>query len=342
MRLTWTRQTLRPRHRFATSQGGVDQKQTLVVSLEHEGLIGRGEAAPSKLYGQTLESSEAAFETAAALLGDDPFAIDEIVSRLIDAIDGQRAALSAIDAALHDWVGRRIGLPVWRLLGLPRPVVRTTFTLGVATPEQTRAKLDEALQAGFDALKVKVGTGHDLETLSLIRERFAGPLLLDANAAWTPDEARRALPALAEFGPALIEQPLRREFERGMPALRGLVPAPFFADESCERPRDVPRLAGLFDGVNIKLTKCGGIREALRAMTLARALGMRVMLGCFVSSSLAIAPALAIASSADWADLDGALLLADDPFEGISCSAARLTASDAPGLGVTPRRRNGA
>ncbi len=337
MKLSWTRQTLRPRHRFATSQGGIDEKQTLIVELEHDGLIGRGEVVPSKLYGQTLESSEAALSAVATLPGDDPFEIEEIIQRLIGTLDGQRAALAGIDAALHDWVGRRTGLPAWRLLGLPRPVVRTTFTLGVAEPSETSAKLDEALAAGFDAFKVKIGTPHDLETLGRIRDRFAGPLLLDANAAWTPAEARRALPSLARFEPTLIEQPLRREHEKAMPTLRGLLAAPFFADESCERPADVPRLAGLFDGVNIKLTKCGGIREALRAIVLARALGLRTMLGCFVSSSLAIAPALAIASRVDWADLDGALLLADDPFTGIRRNGSRLTAGDTPGLGVSAR-----
>ncbi len=337
MKLTWQRQRLRPRHRFATSQWGVDEKQTIVVTLEHDGVVGHGEIVPSELYGQTLESSEAALATAAPRLGDDPFAIELILDHLRPALDGQRATLDGLDAALHDWVGRRLGVPVWKLLGLARPVKQTTFTIGVADPELTRAKIDEALAAGFDALKIKVGVETDHETLTYIRARFAGPLFLDANQAWSPAEAPDRIRALARYRPTLIEQPLPREQWRHMADLRTLGVAPIFADESCEKLADVLRLHGCVDGINIKFNKCGGIREALRMVTLARALDMQVMLGCFVCSSLAIAPALTIASLVDYADLDGALLLAADPYEGITHTGGRISLGDAPGLGVVPR-----
>lgn len=337
MKLTHYRQRLRPRHRFATSQGGVDEKETLVVRLEHEGLVGWGEAVPSALYGQTLEVSEATLDALPPLLGDDPFAVESIVSRLLVTHDAQRAALAAVDSALHDWIGQRLNLSVWKLLGLERPRRHTSFTIGVADLPEIRIKVEEALADGYEVLKVKVGTDHDEETLSLIRAAFDGPLLLDANQAWSPDEAVAKIRALARFRPTLIEQPLRKEDWQEMARLRELHVAPIIADESCERPADVLRLHGCVDGVNIKFTKCGGIREALRMITIARALGLRVMLGCFVSSSLAIAPALSIATLADYVDLDGHLLLADDPFEGLTRTGGIIELSDRPGLGIRPR-----
>jgi len=337
VKLSWTRQTLRPRHRFATSQWAVDEKQTIVVQLEHDGLIGWGECVPSSLYGQSLESSEQTLALIAGQLGDDPLAIEPLVRKLLTQHDAQRAAVDAVDAALHDWAGKRLGVPVWRLLGLSQPRTHTTFTIGVAEPDETRAKVDEALAAGFDALKVKVGVEHDADTLDYIRRQFDGPLYLDANQAWSPEEAAQRIRDLARYRPTLIEQPLRREDWRHLAELRRLGVAPLFADESCERPADVLRLHGYVDGINIKFNKCGGIREALRMIAVARVLGMQVMLGCFVCSSLGIAPALTIATLADHADLDGALLLADDPFEGITRQGSIISLGAAPGLGVTPR-----
>lgn len=336
MKLSWARQAIRPRFRFATSQGGMDEKETIVVRLEHAGVVGLGEVVPSALYGQSLESAEAALPNMAAVLGDDPFAIEPIVRRLVDQFDDQRAAISGLDAALHDWVGKRLGVPVWRLLGLGHARTRTTITIGVAERDETRKKIAEARAAGYDALKVKVGTPTDWETLAFIRESFSGPLLLDANEAWTIEEAPQRMAALQMFRPTMIEQPLKRADWRRLGELRGAGAAPLFVDESCERPADVVRLHGLVDGINIKLNKCGGIREALWMIALARGLGLQVMLGCFVSSSLAIAPALAIASLVDYADLDGHLLLAEDPFQGIERDGGTIWLGERPGLGVEP------
>jgi L-alanine-DL-glutamate epimerase-like enolase superfamily enzyme len=338
MKLTYQRQRIRPRHPFATSQWAVDEKETIVVSLSHQGLVGQGEVVPSTLYGQTFESSEAALEAMQDALGDDPFAIEPISGRLLVEHDRQRAAVDGVDAALHDWCAKRLGVPVWKLLGLTCPRKRTTFTIGVAEPDLIRVKVEEALAAGFDALKIKVGVEQDHQTLSLIRERFDGPLFLDANQAWPPEVAAQRIRELARYRPTLIEQPLPREDWQHLAELRRLGVAPIFADESCERPGDVLRLRGYVDGINIKLSKCGGIREALRMISLARALGMRVMLGCFVCSSLAIAPALSIASLVDYADLDGHLLLADDPFEGIERQGGIISLGDRPGLGVVLRQ----
>jgi L-alanine-DL-glutamate epimerase-like enolase superfamily enzyme len=337
MKLTWKRQLIRPRHRFATSQGGEDEKETIVVQLEHDGLSGFGEVAPSDLYGQTLESSEATLDRMDTCLGDDPFQIEPAVRRMIEAHDDQRATIAAVESALCDWCGKRLGVPVWRLLGLARPQMQTTFTIGVADLDLIRVKIDEALEAGFTALKIKVGVEHDEQTLTMVRERFDGPLYVDANQAWSPSEAADRIRDLARFRPTLIEQPLRKEDWQHMAELRKLGVAPIFADESCERPADVVRLNGAVDGINIKFTKCGGIREALTMISLARTLGMQIMLGCFVCSGLAIAPALTLASLVDHADLDGHLLLADDPFPGIARDGGVVSLGDQPGLGVAAK-----
>jgi L-alanine-DL-glutamate epimerase-like enolase superfamily enzyme len=337
MRLRWRRQTIRPRHHFATAQGGIDQKTVLIVELEHDGIVGYGEVVPSALYGQSIETSEATLEDCATRVGDDPLEIVPILDALLARHDGQRAAIAGIDSALHDWAGKRLGVPVWKLLGLGRAVCRTTFTIGIADPGETREKVREALAEGYDALKVKVGVEGDEQTLAMIREVFDGPLYLDANEGWSAAQAGARVRALAHFRPELIEQPLRREEWRAFGELREVGVAPIYADESCERVSDLVRLAGLVDGVNIKFTKCGGIREALRMIHVARALGLGVMLGCFVCSSLAIAPALSLVSLVDHADLDGHLLLAEDPFSGIARRGSTISLPEAPGLGVAPR-----
>ncbi len=337
MKLSYRRQHLRTRHRFATSGWEVDEKDTLVVTLEHGGLTGFGECVPSELYGQSLEASEAAIAAMDAELIDDPFALEPNLNRLLARHDDQRAAVAGVESALYDWYAKRLGIPVWRLLGLARPRQRTTFTIGVATPDIIRVKVQEALADGFDSLKVKVGTPQDHETLSIVRSVFDGPLFVDANGGWQPDEAAACIRELARYQPAVIEQPLPPDCWEEMAALRGLRVAPIIADESCQRPADVLRLQGCVDGINIKFTKCGGIREAMHMITLARALEMKVMLGCFVCSSLAIAPALSVSSLVDYADLDGHLLLANDPFEGIERNGGTLSLTDEPGLGVRPR-----
>lgn len=341
MKLEWRRQTIRTKHFFATSQGGTSEKETIVVSLEHDGVTGLGEIVPSGLYGQSLEKSEAALarlrSEISARPGDfDPYQIETWVDHLIANYDDQRAFMAAIDSCLHDWVGKKLGVPVWKLLGLKPAQTQTTFTIGISSPDETRNKLAEAMTAGYSALKVKVGVPGEAETLRIIREKFDGPLLLDANEGWTADEAVGRIQALAKFKPTMIEQPLARRDWQKMGELRRLGVAPIFADEDCQRPADVVRLHGHVDGVNIKLTKCGGIRQGMRMIALARELGMKAMLGCFVSSSLQIAPALAFSTLVDFADLDGALLLASDPFVGIESKGSKLWVGDGAGLGVKP------
>jgi L-alanine-DL-glutamate epimerase-like enolase superfamily enzyme len=269
-----------------------------------------------------------------ALLGDDPFAITPVVGRLIERFNDQRAAIAAVDAALHDWVGRRLRVPVWRLLGLdPRATLPTSMTIGLDEPEVIAQKAREA--RGFGHLKVKVGTDRDIETLAIIRECAPeARLRLDANCGWAPDEALDRIRELERFEPELIEQPIEAGLLDALRALHAASPVPVFVDEDCATPADIRRVAGCATGVNVKLAKCGGIREALSAINLARAFGLKVMIGCMAESSLGVAAAVQLGSLADVVDLDGHLLMRDDPFDALDLDGDRVSPTDRPGLGA--------
>ena len=337
MRLHWSRQELALKHTFTIARSSASVKETLLVELEHEGVVGTGEAIPTSFYGQSLASAEAALAEMAELLGGDPFQITPIVDRCLARFDDQRAAVSAVDAALHDWVGKRLGVPVWRLLGLdPEAAPLTSFTIGIDEPDVVEAKTAEA--AGFPILKIKVGTDRDAEILSAVRRVAPDKVLrVDANGGWPPAAAAEQIRRLEPYHVELVEQPVEPGNNDALSGLRQAAPVPIVADESCVRPTDVVALAGCVDGVNIKLSKCGGIREALRMIHTARACGLKVMLGCMIESSVGIAQAAHLAPLADWIDLDGHLLIREDPFEGIGGANGRLTLTDRPGLGVDRR-----
>jgi L-Ala-D/L-Glu epimerase len=301
------------------------------VELEHDGLVARGEAAPVYYRGETPETAVAFLAEVASRVGEDPFELEAIMGGL----DGDAAGRSALDAALHDWVGRRLGVPVWRLLGLPRRAPVTSYTLGIDTLEGTR---DRARRArSFKALKVKVGGAEDLARLEAVRSETDAPLRVDANEGWTLEAARELVPALVALGVELIEQPFPAADLESFRALRELAPLPpVIVDEGCHDLGDVAPVAGYADGINVKLAKSGGLREAVRMVHAARALGLSVMIGCMVESQLGVAPAAQIASLADWVDLDGHLLLADEPFRGLQLEDGRVLPSHGPGLGVEP------
>jgi len=314
---------------FAIARGSRTTQQVVQVELEHEGLVGRGEAAPIYYRGETVEGVCGFLEGAAAHLGDDPFALEDVLARL----DGEASGRAALDAALHDWVGRRLGIPVWRLLGLSRAAPPTSYTIGIDTLDGTRDRTRRA--SGFRALKVKVGGAEDLARLEAVRAESAVPLRVDANEGWTLETARQLVPALLELGVELIEQPFPAADLESFRALRELeARPPLIVDEGSHDLTDVAMVAEYADGINIKLAKSGGLREAVRMVHAARALGLRVMLGCMVESQLGVAPAAQIASLVDWADLDGHLLLADQPFRGLELDAGRVLPSHGPGLGV--------
>ena len=320
---------------FVIARASRTTQRVVQLELHHDGVVGRGEAAPIYYRGETVESATEFLTTAAPVLaGDDPFALEAIAERLED-VDGQAAAKAALDGALHDWIGKRLGLPVWRLLGLSPEAPPTSYTIGIDSPAGTRDRARRARD--FHALKVKVGGAEDLARLEAVRTESDAPLRVDANEGWTLEAARELIPALVELGVELVEQPFPAGDLDSFRALRELRPRPpVIVDEGCHDLADVAPAAEYAEGINVKLAKSGGLREAVRMIHAARALRLHVMLGCMVESQLGVAPAAAIASLVDWADLDGHLLLADAPFTGLELREGRVLPSAAPGLGVAP------
>jgi L-alanine-DL-glutamate epimerase-like enolase superfamily enzyme len=255
-----------------------------------------------------------------------------------DAIGHHGAAKCALDIALHDLAGKAAGRPVYELLGLSNRLPPTDFSLGIDAPEAVAERARRA--AGFPSLKIKVGGPDDLATLEAVRAVYGGPIRVDANTAWTPADAERLLPELVRLGVELIEQPFPARRLDQLARLQEISPLPLVADESCVTIDDLDALVGVVAGVNVKLAKCGGVGAAARMLQRARDLGFRTFLGCMEETSVAIAASAAVASLAEWVDLDGNLLIADDPFEGLELDgASRWLLPDRPGLGV--RRRTG-
>ena len=335
MEVRATTQSLALAEEFGIARGSRTTQSVVQVELEHDGVVGRGEAAPVYYRGESMESAaEFLSVTAPPLIGDDPFALEAIEERLAD-VDGQAAAKAALDAALHDWVGHRLGVPVWRLLGLSPEAPPTSFTISIDSIEGTRDRARRASE--FRALKVKVGGAEDLERLEAVREESDAPLRVDANEGWTIDSARELMPELIRLGVEFVEQPFPAADLDSFRRLRELEPRlPVVVDEGCQDLADVAPAAEYADAINVKLAKSGGVREAVRMIHAARALGLRVMLGCMVESQLGVAPAAAIASLADWVDLDGHLLLADEPYTGLRFEDGRVLPGDGPGLGMAP------
>jgi L-alanine-DL-glutamate epimerase-like enolase superfamily enzyme len=328
---------LKLRHTFRIARGAADARRNVVVEIEEDGRTGRGEAAPIRRYHEDPESAAAAIDLMATRLGDTK-AFATAAERA--AVEGQRSAEAAVDMALHDMAGRRLGVPVYELLGLdPKAAPETSFTIGLAEPELVVRKVREA--AAYPILKVKMGSDDDREVLTAVRDSTRSRIRVDANEGWTLQGALDRLEWLARLGVELVEQPLPADRIDDTRELRRRSPLPFYADESVHRARDIPRLAGAFDGINIKLMKCGGLAEALRMIAVARALGMKVMLGCMIESSLGITAAAHISPLVDTADLDGNLLIENDPFVGATVEAGRIVLPDGPGLGVTERPVSG-
>ena len=336
---------LRTKHAFNIArQTAPAVRHSVVVRVrDADGAEGWGEAPATPYYGETADTVAAVLPRLADVLedaaGGDPFALERIEAALARSIGRNPAARVAVSTALHDLVGKRLGVPVWKLWGLdPAAAPRSSFTIGIDEPEVMRQKVREA--AGYPILKIKVGTARDEEILRMIRDEAPEKTLrVDANTAWTAKEAIRRIPMLEEFGVEFVEQPLSPGDLEGLRLVRKNSRLPIVADESCEVAEDVARLVGAVDGVNIKLAKCGSLREAIRIVHAARAHGMRVMVGCMIESTLGIAAALQLTPLVDYVDLDGAALLLEDPFSGPGMEAdGSLRFNDAPGLGVT---RNG-
>jgi L-alanine-DL-glutamate epimerase-like enolase superfamily enzyme len=297
--------TLELAETFVISREASDTADVVFVEVRHGDVSGFGEAAPIDRYGETAESALAYVEEHADLVGDDPFALEEIEHRLPAR---EWAARAAIDAALHDLQGKLLDLPVWRLLGLQREGPPTSWTIWLGDPDDMAGRATKAMD--FSRLKLKLGArdGLDVERVRAVREVTGAPLQVDVNEAWSFDEAAAALPQLAALGVEYCEQPLPAGDPDG-PRLKSMSPLPIYVDEDCHRLADVAACAERAHGINIKLAKSGGIREAVRMAHAARALDLGVMLGCMVESGLGIAAAAQIASLCSHVDLDGNLLL---------------------------------
>ena len=323
--------TLELAETFVISRESADTADVLQVEIRQDGATGFGEGAPIDRYGESAESALTYVEEHADVLGDDPFALDEIEARLAPR---EWAARAALDAALYDLQGKLTGVPVWRLLGLRRVGPPTSWTIWLGDPDDM-ANRAARVSGNFLRLKLKLGArdGRDVERVRAVRETTDVPLQVDVNEYWTLDEALDALPQLAELGVEYCEQPL----PAGDPAgaqLKVASPIPIYVDEDCHRLGDVAACAARAHGINIKLSKSGGIREAVRMAHAARALGLRVMLGCMLESGLGISAAAQTAALCDHVDLDGNLLLAHDPWPGVEFRDGVQIPSDEPGLGV--------
>lgn len=316
---------------------------TVITEIELSGLHGLGEAYPVAYYGETTGTVAAIVPLLAEAigeLGDPPSSVAEArawlfrTAEAMESVVGRHGAAKAgLDIALHDLVARGLGLPLTELLGTSSDIPPTDFSIGLDEPATVAARAERA--SHFPTLKIKLGGPADLETLEKVRGVYAGPIRVDANTGWEPASALRLLPELERLGVELIEQPFPA---RALPHLRWLQehsPLPIVADESCETEADLEALVGVVAGVNVKLMKCGGVGPALRMMRRARELGFKIMLGCMEETSVGIAAGAAVASLADWVDLDGNLLLASDPFSGLELDdGCRWVIGGAPGLGV--------
>ena len=315
---------------FVIARDTTTEAEVVWVEIEHDGERGYGEAAPIDRYDESAESALAYVEDVADTLGDDPFAFDDITRQW--PLE-QFAARAALDAALHDLCGKLTGLPVWRLLGLRRAGPPTSWTIGLGDPDEMARKVERA--ADFKSVKLKLGgrDGLDVDRVRAVRAVWDRPIRVDVNEYWTLDEALESIPRLAELGVDYVEQPLRAHDPDG-PTLKTSSPLPIFVDEDCHTTADLEACAERAHGINIKLAKSGGIREAVRMAYAARALRIGVMLGCMVESGLGIAAGASIASLCDHVDLDGNLLLRDDPWPGVELVEGVQLPSETPGLGV--------
>jgi len=334
---------LRDPFRIARSDHGAGHAvTTVVVELRddrHPGIVGLGEGYPDRFYGETSDTMAAVLPLLLAAAGEPELSPSGLVTAgraMAQAIAHHGAAKCAIDIALHDLAGKVLGLPVHRLLGLSDTIPPTDFTLGIDAPAVVA---ERARRAGrFPALKIKVGGPDDVATLRAVREVFAGPIRIDANTGWSREDAIAILPDLERLGVELIEQPFPRHAIRDLAWLQQRSSLPIVADESAVTIDDLEGLVGVVAGVNVKLAKCGGVGPAARMLARARELGFRSFLGCMEETSVGIAASAAAASLAEWVDLDGNLLLADDPFTGLELDAAcRWVLGDEPGLGVHRR-----
>ena len=327
---------LKLKHTWTTTMSSSEFRDELQMRFTSGGITAHGEGAPIVRYKEDAAGNKQAIESVADLLKSaDPMQHTKIMAEVNRRVEGQYAAKSAIDIALHDWVGQKLGVPLYKLFGVdPKDALVTDFSIGIDTPEMTKLKVKEA--EPFPVLKVKVGLDQDEATMDAIRSVTKKPLRVDANEGFkSKEEAVRKIKWLEGQGVDLIEQPLPAAQLEEQRWVHKQVHLPIFADESCLHPSDIPKLADAYDGIVVKLDKSGGIQEVLKMIHIARAFGLKVMIGCMVSASVTITAAAHLSPLCDYADLDGNLLIGNDPYHGVSVDHGKLLLPNAPGLGLT-------
>ena len=340
MQLRFFPYELKLKHVFTVATYSRSTTPDVQVELEYDGLVGYGEASmPPYLQKElgTVESVMAFLRKVQEGIGrfDDPFQLEDILAYIDGLSEGNAAAKAAVDIALHDLVGKLLQAPWYRIWGLDKAKApSTTFTIGIDTPEVVRQKTKECADQ-FNILKVKLGSDHDKQLIETIRSVTQLPIAVDANQGWNDrQQALDMIHWLKEQGIVMVEQPMPKERLDDIAWITQHSPLPIFADESVQRLKDIPALKGAFSGINIKLMKCTGMREAWKMVTLARALDMKVMVGCMTETSCAISAAAQFSPAVDFADLDGSLLIANDRFKGMEVVKGKITLPDRPGIGV--------
>ena len=323
---------------FAISRATHTTKKVVLVELREGDRVSRGEGVPDAFFGETPESVERDVRGAIEVLSEDPRDLEGIGLRLGERFPHGGAACCAIDVLAHDRASQAAGVALRDFLGLaagePPP---TSFTIGIAEPSVMADRAARAAAQGFTVLKVKLGHGDDVSALSAIRERFTGVIRVDPNAAWTADEAPARIASLVRFDLEFVEQPIDPKDIEGLRRVRQATPLPIVADEAAIRASDIPGLVGACDGINVKLQKCGGVAAARAMIAAAHDSGLKVMLGCRAAeTSVAIAAAAHLAPAVEWADLDGNLLITDDPFRAVAVENGRFIFPKRPGLGAIP------
>ncbi len=328
---------VRTRHPFIIARGGQSDYRTIWVRLiDRDGTEGWGEAAPSRIYGESTETVLAALQAYAEHLPPDPLLMEDTERHWEMLLKLNPSARCALSSALHDLAAKRLGVPVYQMWGLnPAKAPQSTFTIGIDTVEKLRIKVQEA--ESYPILKIKLGTDRDHEILQTIRAITDKELRVDANTGWTVKRTIQMLPVLQEFGVTVLEQPLPADDLEGLATVTRASRIPVIADESCLTAADIPRLVGKVDGINIKLAKCGSLREALRMIAIARAHHMMVMVGCMSETSIASTAAAHFTPLVDIVDLDGAALLSNDPFVGATIDGGQVRLPSGPGLGLSRR-----
>ncbi len=336
MKLTFKPYTLELKHVFTLATSSRTTTPVVLTQVEYDGIIGYGECSMPPYLGESHETATAFLSKVDLGNYENPFELETILSDVDAIAPGNPAAKASVDIALHDLVGKLLNQPWYNIWGFPRDATPyTSFTIGIDTPDVVRQKTEEA--KGFKILKAKLGRDTDREMIETIRSVTDTPLCVDVNQGWTDkNQALEMIQWLKEKGVVFVEQPMPKDRIDDMAWLTERSPLPTIGDEAVQRLPDVSKAHGVYNGINIKLMKCTGMREAHKMITLARALNMKVMLGCMTETSCAISAASHLSTMVDWADLDGALLISNDVFDGTKIIDGKVTLTDRPGIGVVP------